>query len=131
VTFRRLETVALLTAGVALGGVTVAESARLAPVTERQRADVRLVAGWVRSTQHRAPTATDAHLGAGTDTACAVVGVGGLVRVCVAVARPARGAPRVVGGWHVPALAPNRPRRRYGCWGEAVDRCGRGALPGA
>jgi hypothetical protein len=116
-TLRRLETTGLLAAAVGLVAVSVADSARIAPVAERQRADVDLVTGWVRATRHELPTAADAHLGHTLDTACAVAGVGGRVRVCVTVARPGNGPARVVGGWHVPALAPNRPARRYARWG--------------
>jgi len=117
VNFRHLETAALVAAGVALGGISLANSARIAPVAERQRADVRLVSTWVRDTRHTAPTAADAHLGHALDTACAVAGVGGRVRVCVTVARPGGGPARIVGGWHVPTLAPNTAARRYARWG--------------
>lgn len=121
---RGFETIAMVAAGLALAGISLANSARIAPVAERQRADVRLVDDWVRSTARVSPVGADAHLGRAVDRACAVTGVGGRVRVCVTVARAGdRGPARIVGGWHVPALAANTPARRYGCWGQAASMC--------
>lgn len=129
--FRRYETLALVVAGVALAGVSLANSARIGPVVERQRADLRLVTHWIRTTRQAVATGAGGHIGRRVDTACAVAGVGGRVRVCLTIARPGGGPPRVVGGWHVPALAPNEPSRRYACWGEAAGRCSRAAPGGA